>query len=49
MPLGLDQIGPLTQNVEDSAILYDAIASFDPKDSTSSNLELMINISKSKS
>ncbi len=37
----LDQIGPLTQNVEDSAILYDAIASFDPKDSTSSNLELI--------
>ncbi len=37
----LDQIGPLTQNVEDSAILYDAITSFDPKDSTSSNLELI--------
>ncbi len=26
----LDQIGPITQNVEDSAILYDAIASHDP-------------------
>jgi len=37
----LDQIGTLTQNVEDSAILYDAIASYDPKDSTSSNLELI--------
>jgi len=36
----LDQIGPITQNVEDGAILYDAIASYDPKDSTSSNLEL---------
>jgi len=36
----LDQIGPITQNVEDAAILYDAIASHDPKDSTSSDLEL---------
>ena len=37
----LDQIGPITQNVEDAAILYDAIASHDPKDSTSSDLELI--------
>ncbi len=37
----LDQIGPITQNVEDSAILYDIISSYDPKDSTSSNLELI--------
>ncbi len=37
----LDQIGPMTQNVEDGAILYDAIASYDPKDSTSSDLELV--------
>ena len=37
----LDQIGPITQNVEDSAILYDAIASHDEKDSTSSTLELI--------
>ncbi|MBU1669290.1 Asp-tRNA(Asn)/Glu-tRNA(Gln) amidotransferase subunit GatA [bacterium] len=36
----LDQIGPITQNVEDAAILYDAIASHDEKDSTSSELEL---------
>ena len=36
----LDQIGPITQNVEDAAILYDVIASHDPKDSTSSELEL---------
>ena len=36
----LDQIGPITQNVEDAAILYDAIASYDPKDSTSSDLPL---------
>ncbi|GHV04460.1 glutamyl-tRNA(Gln) amidotransferase subunit A [Campylobacterota bacterium] len=34
----LDQIGPLAQNVEDAAILYDAIAGFDPKDSTSVDL-----------
>jgi aspartyl-tRNA(Asn)/glutamyl-tRNA(Gln) amidotransferase subunit A len=32
----LDQIGPITQNVEDSAILYDIISGYDPKDSTSS-------------
>lgn len=37
----LDQIGPITQNVEDSAILYDAIAGFDVKDSTSSNHKLI--------
>ncbi len=35
----LDQIGPITQNVEDAAILYDAIAGHDPKDSTSANRE----------
>lgn len=37
----LDQIGPITQNVEDASILYDAIASYDKKDSTSSTLELI--------
>jgi aspartyl-tRNA(Asn)/glutamyl-tRNA(Gln) amidotransferase subunit A len=30
----LDQIGPLTQNVEDAAILYDIISGSDDKDST---------------
>ncbi len=30
----LDQIGPITQNVEDAAILYDIISGSDPKDST---------------
>ena len=35
----LDQIGPITQNVEDSAILYDSISGYDVKDSTSINLE----------
>lgn len=33
----LDQIGVLTQNVEDAALLYDAIAGHDEKDSTSLN------------
>ncbi|MGK0255603.1 MAG: aspartyl-tRNA(Asn)/glutamyl-tRNA(Gln) amidotransferase subunit A [Arcobacteraceae bacterium] len=33
----LDQCGPITQNVEDAAILYDIISGYDPKDSTSSN------------
>jgi len=31
----LDQIGPMTQNVEDAAILYDIISGRDVKDSTS--------------
>ena len=34
----LDQIGVLAQNVEDAAILYDAIAGHDEKDSTSANI-----------
>ncbi len=35
----LDQIGPLTQNVEDASLLYDIIAGHDSKDSTSANIE----------
>ena len=31
----LDQIGPLTKDVEDSAIVLNAIAGYDPRDSTS--------------
>jgi len=34
----LDQIGPITQNVEDAAILYDILAGHDSKDSTSVNI-----------
>lgn len=34
----LDQIGVLTQNVEDAALLYDAIAGYDEKDSTSAKI-----------
>ena len=34
----LDQIGVLSQNVEDAALLYDAIAGYDEKDSTSANV-----------
>lgn len=34
----LDQIGPVTQNVEDAAILYDIIAGHEPKDSTSATM-----------
>ena len=34
----LDQIGPITQNVEDAAILYDMIAGHEPRDSTSAAL-----------
>jgi aspartyl-tRNA(Asn)/glutamyl-tRNA(Gln) amidotransferase subunit A len=34
----LDQIGPMTQNVEDAALLYDIISGYDPKDSTSAEL-----------
>jgi aspartyl-tRNA(Asn)/glutamyl-tRNA(Gln) amidotransferase subunit A len=35
----LDQCGPITQNVEDAAILYDIISGHDPKDSTSANVD----------
>ena len=35
----LDQIGPITKDVEDNAILLNAITGYDPKDSTSMNIE----------
>jgi aspartyl-tRNA(Asn)/glutamyl-tRNA(Gln) amidotransferase subunit A len=35
----LDQIGPITQNVEDAAILYDAMKGDDERDSTSAQFE----------
>jgi len=35
----LDQCGPITQNVEDAAILYDMISGYDPKDSTSADVD----------
>ena len=35
----LDQIGPITKNVEDAAILIDVISGYDPKDSTSVQVE----------
>ncbi len=36
----LDQIGPITKNVEDCAILLQAISGYDEKDSTSVNIEV---------
>ncbi|MHA7965974.1 Asp-tRNA(Asn)/Glu-tRNA(Gln) amidotransferase subunit GatA [Paenibacillus sp. CAU 1782] len=36
----LDQIGPLTKNVEDSAYVLQAIAGYDASDSTSANVEI---------
>lgn len=36
----LDQIGPLTKNVEDSATVLQAIAGYDQRDSTSTNVEV---------
>jgi aspartyl-tRNA(Asn)/glutamyl-tRNA(Gln) amidotransferase subunit A len=36
----LDQIGPITKTVTDTAILLNVIAGFDPMDSTSSNREV---------
>jgi len=35
----LDQIGPITQDVKDAALLYDIIAGYDSKDSTSADIE----------
>ncbi|MBM7580400.1 Asp-tRNA(Asn)/Glu-tRNA(Gln) amidotransferase subunit GatA [Jeotgalibacillus terrae] len=36
----LDQIGPITTNVEDNAYLLEAIAGLDPNDSTSANVNV---------
>jgi aspartyl-tRNA(Asn)/glutamyl-tRNA(Gln) amidotransferase subunit A len=36
----LDQVGPLTNSVEDAAAILDVIAGRDPKDSTSSEIEV---------
>jgi len=36
----LDQGGPMTQTAEDAALLMNAMAGFDPKDSTSTNIEV---------
>jgi len=36
----LDQAGPMTQNVEDCALLLQAMSSYDPKDSTSVNVKV---------
>lgn len=36
----LDQIGPMTQNVEDAAILFDILSGNDPLDSTSCDFDL---------
>ncbi|RJX38572.1 Asp-tRNA(Asn)/Glu-tRNA(Gln) amidotransferase subunit GatA [Paenibacillus pinisoli] len=36
----LDQIGPLTKNVEDSAYVLQAIAGYDASDSTSANIDI---------
>ena len=35
----LDQVGPVTQNVEDAALLYDIISGHDEKDSTSAEIQ----------
>ncbi|MGE8205291.1 Asp-tRNA(Asn)/Glu-tRNA(Gln) amidotransferase subunit GatA [Heyndrickxia sp. NPDC080065] len=37
----LDQIGPITRNVEDNAYLLQAISGIDPHDSTSANIEVL--------
>jgi aspartyl-tRNA(Asn)/glutamyl-tRNA(Gln) amidotransferase subunit A len=35
----LDQVGPITKSVTDNAIVYDAIKGYDPKDSTSLDID----------
>jgi aspartyl-tRNA(Asn)/glutamyl-tRNA(Gln) amidotransferase subunit A len=42
----LDQIGPLTKNVEDAKIVFDAIRGSDPMDSTSTDLKKENNLNK---
>lgn len=36
----LDQIGPFAKSIEDATLLYETIAGYDPKDSTSLNMEV---------
>ena len=36
----LDQIGPITRNVEDNALLLEAIAGVDPMTHTSANVDV---------
>jgi len=36
----LDQAGPMTKNVEDSALLLQAMSGYDPKDSTSADIKV---------
>lgn len=36
----LDQAGPMTKSVQDAAVMLQAMAGYDPKDSTSANIEL---------
>ena len=44
----LDQIGPITQNVEDAAILYNIISGSDPKDSTNAQRDDKVSIEPNK-
>ena len=37
----LDQIGPITRDVTDCALVMNAIAGYDPRDSTSLNVETL--------
>ncbi len=36
----LDQIGPFTRSVRDSVLVFEAISGYDPRDSTSANIEV---------
>ncbi len=36
----LDQVGPITDTVEDAAIIYDSLSVYDPKDSTSTGSKI---------
>jgi len=48
MASSLDQIGPMTKNVADAKIVYNAIAGHDKKDVTSTNRELVSKTDKPK-
>lgn len=41
-----DSIGPLSKNPEDCALVLDVISGYDPKDSTSTNSEILLNSTK---
>lgn len=48
LSMSLDQIGPLTKNIEDAKLLFEVICGFDPRDATSKNINIPKKVEKIK-